>query len=60
MRMRRIILSSVACLALPYYLKTERFSEKVTEHRMRVLIFFTTFVWKHPINPAPRPYLEVS
>jgi len=31
-RMLRIILSSVACLALP-------FSAKVIEHKMRVLIF---------------------
>ena len=41
-RMRRIILSSVACLAVPYfphYLKKERFSENVTAYKMCVLMF---------------------
>ena len=48
MRMRRIILSSVACLPLPYFstLSHNRrdFREKVTEYKMFVLIFSTTFV----------------
>jgi hypothetical protein len=47
-RMRRIILSSVACLDLPYIStsshKRHDLREKVIEHKMCVLIFFTTFV----------------
>jgi hypothetical protein len=43
------ISSSVACLALPYFFSTlsrkrHDFRKKVTEHKMCVLIFFTTFV----------------
>jgi len=44
------VLSSVACPALQYFstLSHERHDfrrKKVTEHKMRVLIFCTTFVW---------------
>jgi hypothetical protein len=47
-RMRRIILSPAACLALPYFSplshKRQDFREKVIEHKMSVLGFSTTFV----------------
>jgi hypothetical protein len=46
MRMRHIV--NVACLAVPHYPtishQRQDFREKVTEHRMCVLTFFTTFV----------------
>jgi hypothetical protein len=50
MRMRRIMLSSVACPAIQYFFhitsQTVRISKKkVTGHKMCVLIFSTTFVW---------------
>jgi hypothetical protein len=51
MYMRRIILSSAACPVLPYFSalshKQDDFwkkKEQVTEHKMCVLIFSTTFV----------------
>jgi hypothetical protein len=49
-RMRRIILSSVACLAVPYFstLCHERWDcrgKKVIEHKMCILIFPTIFFW---------------
>ena len=45
-RMRRILLSSVACPALPYFvhvlLKTARYAGNAIEHIMCVAIFFIT------------------
>ena len=47
MRMRRIILSSVACLVLQYssilFHKRPDFRRGDNEHKMRVLIFSTNF-----------------
>ena len=48
-RMRCVVLSSVTRQAVPYFPtlshKRHDFREKVTEHKMCVLIFCTTFVW---------------
>jgi predicted transcriptional regulator len=47
-RMRRIILSSVACLALPYFSilfhKRHDFGENIVEYKVCVFIFSTNFV----------------
>ena len=43
-RMRHIVTSFVAPLAPPYFSTLSHFREKVTEHKMCVLIFSTTFV----------------
>jgi hypothetical protein len=49
-RMRRIILSSEASPAVPHVSslshKRDNFRKRVTEHKTRVFIFPTTFVWK--------------
>jgi hypothetical protein len=48
MRMRRIILVSAACLAVPHFStlshKRQHFQDKVVENEMRILNFYTTFV----------------
>jgi hypothetical protein len=48
-RMHHVVMSSVVCLALPYFFpyhlkKKARFSNKVTGIKMRVFIFSTDFV----------------
>ena len=49
MRMCRGVLSSVACLFLPYFStlsrKGEIFGKKIIEHMMSVFVFSTNFVW---------------
>jgi hypothetical protein len=62
--MRHIILSSVACLAVPYFFTLShkrhdfRNKKKVIDHKMCVFIFSTTFVWNisHPKNNSARYY----
>jgi len=48
MRMRRILLSSVACQVLPYFStfshKWQDVLQTIIEHKMCVLIFSATFV----------------
>lgn len=47
--MRRVIGSSVTCLVLPYFLhhlKRYDFWKNVAEHKVCVLVFFTTFARK--------------
>jgi hypothetical protein len=48
MRIRRIILPSIACLTLPYFSslshKRHDFRKRVTEHKIRVFIFSSIFV----------------
>jgi hypothetical protein len=61
-RMRRIILSSVACPALPYFSTLSHtrhdFRGKIIEHKMCVSIFSTSFVWNvsHSENNSTRYY----
>jgi len=47
--MYHIMLSSVACLALPYFStlshKWHNFQEQVIQHKMCILIFSTISVW---------------
>ena len=46
-------LSPLACPALQYFPKLSHkwhnFLKKVIEHKMRVLIFATTFIWNIPL-----------
>ena len=60
MRMRSMTMSTVTCLALPYFStlshKRHDFRGGVIEHKMCVLIFSTTFVWNisHPKKNSGR------
>jgi hypothetical protein len=57
-RMRHVIFSSVACLAVqsfPHYLINDMiFGKKVNLHKISILIFSSTFVWNisHQKNSA--------
>ena len=56
MRMRTTILSSVACLTLPYFVAPfhNRYGlrENVTAYRMCILSFYTTFAWKFDVRES--------
>jgi hypothetical protein len=58
--MHHILLSSVACPALPYFstlfYKQHDFQKNVIEHKICVLVFPTTFVWNisHPKKNSVR------
>ena len=47
--MRRVRLQSAACLTVPYFVTSFHnrygFRKNVTEHKMCVLSFYTTFAW---------------
>ena len=57
-RMCRVVLSSMTCLALPYFFTSSHerhdFRNKVFEYKMRVSIFCTTFFQNisHSLNSA--------
>ena len=56
------VLSPVACTAISYFSpKRHHFRKNVIEHKMRVLICFTTFTWNvsHSKNNSARYYLNV-
>ena len=64
-RMRRIILSSVACLAMPYFStfshKRDDFhKKKCIEHNMCILTFSTNFVWNTSHYNNSAKYLVLS
>ena len=49
-RMRRVILSSEVCLAVPYFStlpQGQDLRKEVTEQKIRVLVFSTTFSLKY-------------
>ena len=56
------ILSSVACLVLPYFLTLSHFQKKVIDYKMCALIFSTTFVWNnsHTKQKSARYYQKCA
>jgi hypothetical protein len=48
-RMRRIILPSVACLAVPYFSTLSHYRKKFIEPKTRVLIFYTILSQTFPV-----------